>query len=122
MFNVEVSCSFPLHALTLRKQTNSTTMADSDYSTNQDLRNFEQRIYNLVNEYITNEEDYSDDVQLEINTEDLTLHIADPEQDLPNCDYYPIMDLVRASEESPGEWVPDGEAITEVAAGYISVR
>ena len=82
-------------------------------------KEFEKRIRETVEEYIDGEETYSDNVQLEINTTDWSMDIADPENDLPNCDYYPLMDLVRMSVENPGRWEPDPEAIESVAAEYV---
>ncbi len=73
----------------------------------------------LVKEYIAEEEAYSDDVQLQINTTDWQMEIADPENDLPNCDYYPMMDLIRMSASTPGAWEPDTDAIADVAADYV---
>lgn len=72
-----------------------------------------------VKEYIDGEESYSDDVQLEINTTTWEMDIADPENDLPDCDYYPMMDLVKMSATEPGKWEPDEVAIEEVAADYV---
>lgn len=80
---------------------------------------FIQSLTNLVNEYIATEEAYSDDVQLQIDTTNLNMEIADPDNDLPNCDYYPMMDLVRMSVTNPGQWEPDPDAIVNVAAEYI---
>ena len=80
---------------------------------------FKKRILETVEEYIAGEEGYSDDVQLEINTTDWSMDIADPENDLPNCDYYPMMDLVKMSVENPGVWEPDEGAIESVAAEYV---
>lgn len=80
---------------------------------------FIKAITETVEEYIAGEESYSDDVQLEINTVDWTMDIADPENDLPNCDYYPIMDLVKMSVDQPGKWEPDKAAIESVAAEYV---
>lgn len=80
---------------------------------------FLKRIRETVEEYIDGEETYGDDVQLEINTTDWSMDIADPENDLPNCDYYPIMELVKMSVEKPGVWEPDDEAIRSVAAEYV---
>ncbi len=80
---------------------------------------FIQSLTNLVNEYIATEEAYSDDVQLQIDTTNLNMEIADPDNDLPNCDYYPMMDLVRMSVTNPGQWEPDPDAIANVAAEYI---
>lgn len=82
-------------------------------------REFTKRLREIVEDYIAGEEGYSDDVQLEINTTNWSMDIADPENDLPNCDYYPIMDLVKMSVEEPGKWVPDDSAIESVAAEYV---
>ncbi|MCH5223771.1 MAG: hypothetical protein J1E82_06990 [Muribaculaceae bacterium] len=82
-------------------------------------KEFIRRITETVEDYIAAEESYSDDVQLEINTVDWNMDIADPENDLPNCDYYPIMDLVKMSAEEPGKWEPDEETIESVAAEYV---
>ncbi|MCH5240065.1 MAG: hypothetical protein J1F38_07570 [Muribaculaceae bacterium] len=80
---------------------------------------FLKRLRETVEDYIEGEESYSDDVQLEINTTDWSMDIADPENDLPNCDYYPILDLVKMSVEEPGKWEPDEEAIESIAAEYV---
>ena len=80
---------------------------------------FIKAITEIVWEFIEGEESYSDNVQLEINTLTWEMDIADPENDLPECDYYPIMDLVKMSGDSSGKWQPDMEAIESVAAEYI---
>lgn len=77
-------------------------------------------IYRAVMEYLDNEESYSDDTQLEINTNTMEVTLADADQDLPGCDYYEVMDLVRGDENSPGQWTPDNDAIEEVVADYIT--
>lgn len=82
-------------------------------------KDFTEKIHEIVREYIESEEAYSDDVQLEINTMDWSMDIADPENDLPNCDYYPLMDLVKMSLSEPGKWEPDESAIQSVAAEYV---
>ena len=80
---------------------------------------FINRVKEVVEDYIAGEESYSDDVQLEINTMTWEMDIADPENDLPECDYYPIMDLVRMSTKQPGSWEPDPDAIAGLAAEYV---
>ena len=80
---------------------------------------FTKKLREIVEEYIDGEESYSDDVQLEINTTDWSMDIADPENDLPNCDYYPILDLVRMSVKEPGKWEPDESAIESIASEYV---
>ena len=82
-------------------------------------KDFIERLRAVVKDYISGEESYSDDVQLEINTVNWEMDIADPENDLPNCDYYPMMDLVKMSLTEPGRWEPDEAAIESVAAEYV---
>ena len=84
-----------------------------------DTKEFIKTLTALVEEYIAHDEAYSDDVQLEINTVTWEMDIADPENDLPNCDYYPMMELVSMSATEPGQWVPDHDAIADVAAEYV---
>lgn len=80
---------------------------------------FINRLNELVKEFIAQEEAFSDDVQLQINTVNWEMEIADPENDLPNCDYYQMMDLVKMSAVHPGHWEPDTDAIADVAAEYV---
>lgn len=80
---------------------------------------FIEKVTEVVEDYIASEESYSDDVQLEIDTTTWEMDIADPENDLPNCDYYPLMDLVKMSTTEPGKWEPDKGAIESVAAEYV---
>lgn len=82
-------------------------------------KDFTELLTAAVREYIAGEEEYSDDVQLRINTVTWAVDIADPEDDLPDCDYYPVMDLVAMSATDPGAWEPDADAIAEVAADYV---
>ncbi len=82
-------------------------------------KDFTKALTLIVEDYIAGEEAYSDDVQLQINTLTFDMEIADPENDLPDCDYYPMMDLVRMSTKNPGQWEPDPDAIAEVAAEYV---
>ena len=84
-----------------------------------DSKTFISNITEVVKDYIAAEESYSDDVQLEINTTNWEMDIADPENDLPDCDYYPLMDLVKMSVSQPGKWEPDKEAIESIAAEYV---
>lgn len=84
-----------------------------------DTKLFINRAADLVKEYIAEEEAYTDNVQLQINTLTWDMEIADPENDLPDCDYYPMMDLVKMSVENPGQWMPDMDAIEEMAADYV---
>lgn len=71
-----------------------------------------------VLEYIADEENYTDNVQAQINTETGEVSIADSENEIPGCDYVPIMDLIKMSVDNPGQWLPDEDAIEQVAADY----
>lgn len=68
--------------------------------------------------YIADEENYTDNVQAQINTETGEVSIADSENEIPGCDYVPIMDLIKMSVDNPGQWLPDEDAIEQVAADY----
>ena len=78
-----------------------------------------EAIRNVVEEYIESEQQYSDDVQLQIDRTSFEPAIADPEQDLPECDYYPMMELISMSTEEEGRWLPDEEAIESVVDEYV---
>lgn len=82
-------------------------------------KEFIKRVTETVEDFIAAEASFSDDVQLEINTTNWDMDIADPENDLPDCDYYPLMDLVKMSTSIPGKWEPDEAAIESVAAEYV---
>ena len=82
-------------------------------------KEFIKNVTEIVEDYVAEEEAYTDNVQLQINTLTWEMEIADPENDLPDCDYYPVMDLVRMSTKNPGSWEPDPEAIESVAAEYV---
>ena len=72
-------------------------------------------IYDAVVYYIMHFQDFEGNVQLQINDEDYSVALADPEQDLPNCDYFEVNKLLI---DSPEGLAPDDEAIATLAAGY----
>lgn len=71
-----------------------------------------------VERFVANDGRYDDDTQLRIDRATMTASLTDGEEDNPDCDYYDIMDLVEMSVDVPGTWMPDQEAIDEVAASY----
>lgn len=75
-------------------------------------------ITDTVNTFISHEDDYDGDVQLALDPETLTIEIADPEDNLPTLDYYPMMELIRS--DADGHWLPDTDAITTLAADYLT--
>lgn len=84
------------------------------------LNDFITALTSAVEQYIADEECYTDNVQLQISTSTGEIELADPENDIDGCDYYPVMDLIRMSMENPGQWEPDPDAIADVAAGYAT--
>lgn len=84
-----------------------------------ETKELEKRIYNAVKDFTEYEETFSDNAQIRINPLTGEVEIADPDDDLDGFDYYPAMDLVEMSVETPGKWIPDAEAIAEVAAEYL---
>lgn len=85
---------------------------------NKDIKGFEAALTEVVNQYIDNEGEYTDNVQVEINPMTMEVALVDPETDLPDRDYYPVMDMVRMSTDDSGRWEVDPEAIAEVASDY----
>jgi len=82
--------------------------------------NLKKRIKDAVAEYIAAEDQFTDNVQLAVNPSDFSVEIADSDDDLPEIDYYPMMDLVRMNPENPACWIPDEEAIDSVCAEYAA--
>lgn len=87
-------------------------------SMGKDVGPLTMKIYAAVCRYLSDPE-LTDTVQLQIDSNDLSVEIADPQQDLPNCDYYPISELIRETEEGSGLYLPDDEAISNLAAQYF---
>lgn len=76
------------------------------------------RIYAAVCRYLADSA-LSDNVQLQIDKTDLSVEIADPEQDLPDCDYYPISELITETDKGSSMYRPDDNAISNLAAQYF---
>lgn len=87
---------------------------------NKPIQNFIDEITLAVAKYIADEECYTDNVQLQIDPATGDITIADPDNDIESFDYVPVMDLVRMSSENPGQWVPDTDAIADLAAEYAT--
>lgn len=78
---------------------------------------FYNRIYTLVEEFAEDEECFGDAAQLRINPQTLeTVIIDDPDEDLPDFDYYMLGDLVEPHVD--GSFRPDSDAVAEVVGNY----
>lgn len=83
-----------------------------------DKQKFMENLTNIVKEYIADEEAYCDNAQLQVTISSWELEIADPDSDMPGCDYWPMMDIIRMSTVEPGKWEPDYDALSEIAEEY----
>lgn len=78
--------------------------------------NFASKISDVVKDFIAQDEVYGDNAQLSVVPETLELEIVGGDVDDPEKDYYDLMDLVEMTPE--GKWIPDVDAISEVAGNY----
>ena len=86
----------------------------------QELRAFDQEIWDKVQEYINDYEDYDDDVVLAINDKNYEV-VIDSAKNLSD-DYvqYDLSELIRHDEQ--GFIEPDCDATNELAYKYFFVR
>lgn len=86
----------------------------------QELRAFDQEIWDKVQEYINDYEDYDDDVVLAINDKNYEV-VIDSAKNLSD-DYvqYDLSKLIRHDEQ--GFIEPDCDATNELANKYFFVR
>lgn len=81
----------------------------------------EEKIKNLLNEYLEAPEAWSDNVMIEVNPSSLEMRLNDDEDiDTENSelDFWPVMDLLQMSLQNPGQWDIDPTAVAEMAADY----
>ncbi len=83
-----------------------------------DITTLRKNILAQVENYLDNEALFADDVQLRINPATLQVDIVEPDDEMSECDYIPVMELVCMSTETPGQWDADEEAIDSLIAEY----
>lgn len=83
-----------------------------------DIKTLRENIHAQVENYLDNESLYDDDVQLRINPSTLQVDIVEQDDEMSDCDYIPVMELVCISTETPGEWAADDEAIDSLTSQY----
>lgn len=85
------------------------------------------QITKAVEEFASNDLAYSDNALVKIDSKARVATLVDPDDDEdidamidadPTNDYVAVMDLVEANPDDPGRWIPDTDAISEVAAEY----
>ncbi len=85
----------------------------------QELRNFDDQLFEAVQEYLDNKEAYPANSVLAINAETKNISIV-ISADCTNCDQYELASLIRNSEQGTTE--PDCDATCEIASQYYFVR
>lgn len=86
-----------------------------------ELRAFEQRIYDVIQEFIDEINNHDEENYLIINKQNLAVSVGAKSGD--ENDYYLIDDYISVedTEDNP-ELYPNADAISELASGYIFVR
>lgn len=87
-------------------------------SMSKDVGPLTMRIYAAVCRYLSDPH-LTENVQIQIDKTDLSVEIADPEQDLPNCDYYPVSELITETDKGSALFLPDDNAISNLTAQYF---
>ena len=85
------------------------------FSTIQDLGAYENEIFNALQEYCDDREDYDKDVILAINPTTLSVKVDTRNMFPKNFDMYEVDTLLLGNE-------PDYDAIHDLATNYIFVR
>ena len=85
----------------------------------QDLRVFEEKIFDVIQEYIDDLEIYSSDASMVINKSTLDISIENAAMS-DNYDIYPIQNLVEKGDDDILE--PCADTIADIASKYFFVR
>ncbi len=91
-----------------------------EYSTVQERDAFDERIFEIVQEYLEDGNSEST-MGLSINPQTLELAIVSPENKPDGWDFHPIDGLIRPDENNSGV-EPDCDATHELASLYCFVR
>lgn len=89
------------------------------HDTIQKLRAFDNQIFDAVQEYLNDRNDYAADVVLAINPKSHAISIDSPAA-CNGLEQYPIASLIRNDEN--GNTEPDCDATYELASNYYFVR
>ena len=90
------------------------------YDSIQDVRAFDEQIWETVQEYLDEKDCYSSDVVLAINGDTHEIMVESPSKLTDNYDQYNLSSLIRPDEEGNPE--PDGDATEEIANLYFCIR
>ena len=87
----------------------------SDYSTVQERNEFENNIFDQVQDYLSNKDAYVDNIGLIINTQSLEINLGIKEECSENEEWHDLDDLINDNE-------PDCDAIYDLASSYCFIR
>lgn len=85
----------------------------------QDLRAFDNHIFEVVQDFLDNKDTYSSDSVLSINAKTKEVSVDSP-GDCENCNQYALTSLIRTDEQ--GVFEPDCDATYDLASQYYFVR
>lgn len=86
----------------------------------QDIRAFDQRIWDVVREYIENQDSYASDAVLAIDSKNHTVYVESTKNITDGTEQYQLATLIRQDEQ--GHTEPDCDATNDIACKYFFVR
>jgi len=93
----------------------------NDYSSYVERDNFNEKIYELISDYIENSEAYPQDTVLAIESGSNELKLSSMDEVGTSWDVYQIETLIRTNESGTGKEV-DIDASFDIASSYFFVR
>ena len=93
----------------------------ADYSSHVDRDLFDQAIYDIVNDYLENNDSYPEEIVLAVRSETKELQLCTKEEVNEDWDTYPITSLIRDNEDGTKKEV-DIDETYELASSYFFVR
>ena len=85
-----------------------------------DITALDNHIWEVVQEYIENQDNYPSDVVLAIDNDTLEVYIESPKNIATSAKQYQLAELIRQDEKGCPE--PDCDATNNIACKYFFVR
>ncbi len=86
----------------------------SDYCSVQDRNDFNEKIFEIIQEYLNNTDSYQKEVGISIEPRTLALDLCTKDDCTPNLDWYDINNLI--TEDEDGNMEPDCDATYDLAS------
>ena len=93
----------------------------SDYSSYTERDSFNEALCNLVEEFLQDNDAYSEETVLAINSKTMEIELGTKTDFLTGWDTFAIQNLIRNNEDNSGQEA-DIDAIHELASSYLFVR